>query len=220
MSAVLRSVDGRSLPVLDTLVRQVPSPNPEAPLNAEIARLNERIAALEYEVAGHPAAIEEAQRQGVADGREAAVADYAAAQSESLAALRQGVDDAVAVFAGRMAALDELAAVLASECLAAMFGDPGERGRQLADAIRHQVKRLGSSAILKVSLSSHDIGDDTALTALADELGYPALHLARDHGLGRGECRMQLRLGEVDVGIDSQFARLRAALHALAGGAA
>ncbi len=222
MSAIIKSADaGERVRPFATGIAAFPPAAPQVDpevsrLQAEVARLRqaletgaERIDRLEADAgetfeAGRTAGFEAGQREG--DNLRA----------ESLAALRAGLDGALEAFRSDMAALNGLAVLVARESLARLVGDDSQRQGLVTTLLGQQLKALEAAAVVRIEVSSHDFADADALNALAASVANPAIEVVAETSLASGDCRIRLKLGSLDVGIDQQWQGLHALLGELA----
>lgn len=192
------------------IVSTEPSPSTESPeleaLRAECGRLSEALAA-----AGHRAdeAIAAALEQGRADAR--------ADDAKKLASLGEALGRASVVWRDRLASLDGLAAQLVGASVSKIFGDWDEGAELVIRAVRARLKILRREAVVAVQVSAADFPDQAALEATAEQVGSPGCRLLIDPDLSAGDCRIDLKLGAVDVAPRGQIAAIAALLEALAG---
>lgn len=216
-SAVSRSAQVRAFGL------SAPDPEP-SPLVLELERLRSdlaageaREAALRAELAGRDQAetlaCDAARAEGKAEGE--ALAD--ARHAERLTRLSEAVEAAQAVFADKLALIERLAAGFAGEALARITGDPERHAELLTATIARELKGMATDAIVAVEVSASDFPDADGLTALARTTPVPAV-VEAVRSLPSGGCRIRLKLGEIDLSLHSQSARLRQILHSHADG--
>lgn len=177
---------------------------------AELARV--RAEALKAAEA-HLAALRDVEAKARAAGRLEVEADAAA----SLELLRAGLQEAVARLALDRAAIEALAIALASEALGRVFADPEGRAAMVTDIIRRQLELLSAQAVLLIQVSSADFSNEADLSALAGATGIGTAQIQASAQLSPGDCRMKLRLGELDAGLGRQWGRLQDTLGELFG---
>jgi type III secretion protein L len=157
-------------------------------------------------------AVAAARAEGELQGK--AAADEGVAKR--LAALEKGVEKAVAGWNDRLAGLDGLTASLARAALAKLIdGDEGH-SRFVAAVIARQMRLLRRDSLVAIRVSSADFPDDGSLAALASEARTGSVRIVADSDLASAECRIDLQLGHIDVGVGTQWAQLAAFLDALA----
>ena len=140
-----------------------------------------------------------------------------ARRAEQLALFEAGLTRARAEVLDQLNALEGLAAQVAREALGRVLGDDSGRREMLVAVIRRQFAELEAQSILAVSVSRADFADEAELQGLADALGRPVLSLGISDELKPGDCRIQLSLGALEVGLDQQRRRLDQVLLELSG---
>ena len=179
-----------------------------------IAALEERNAALEAELrqAVDAASVLEdsAFERGLGEG----AARAASREEDRLAALAAGLADAQKDFSARLAQLDIIALEVAQTALVRLFADDTLYPGMVAATLRCQMADLERNMAIRACISPADFPDEAALAALSALL--PGLDLVRDPALTPGDCRIDLRLGRIDAGIDGQWSRLSALIDDMA----
>jgi flagellar biosynthesis/type III secretory pathway protein FliH len=216
MSTLIKSSSGAVVRPLGAALRP-----PVSPLEEECERLRQRIAALEGELGRRDATIAElhaeiprTEEKAKAEGRALGFNDAQDRQEERVALLDAGIRQAQTRLNENMSSLERLAALLARECLDTVLGDAKHRASSVRKIIASQVAKIEKSSVLAIELSKADFPDDEALAALAQEL-RPAT-LGASEAMAPGGCRMTLRLGTIEVGLDRQWTSLRAVLDSIA----
>lgn len=189
-------------PVVEAIDNAPPASSPEVlALQAEIDRL-------ETQLAEQRRSTERAIIAAHREGRDEVVADDAA----RIAAIERGIDAALTTWRDRLAEIDRLAVVLARAALAKVFGDDADRAGRVARAIEHRVAQLQPRMIVGVTVSADDFAGGT-LADLAARLD-PSVALTAAPG-APGSCRIDLRLGTVDLDPATQWMILDRALREL-----
>ena len=189
----------------------VPAPvvDPElVALRVECEALKARLGERDAKVSELRAEADAAFKSGEAAGRDAGLREAEDQNEKRLARLEAGIDKAQAEFADALAGLERLAPVLAHEALATLLGKADERPQLVAAVVRNQVQTLDMRAVLQIEVSASDFPDDDALAALEGRLGSlgPIIHASVS--LKSGECRIRLKLGTLDIGLDRQWTEL------------
>lgn len=205
---ILAPLRGEALPRADTPL----NPSPPHPLELEVERLRAELAARDAAIADHAEALILARAEGEASGREAAELDFTADHAEALERLDDGIAAALADLARELPMAQALALLALREVLARLFGDPGEREALLAGLLSHQLDRIGRELAVVIEVSRLDFPDTRDLDRLAEQTGLGADRLKALIDLPQGACRMRLRLGTIDLGIDRQWGAVRALL--------
>lgn len=205
-------------PAAQQFVRPLGEARPPLPA-ALHERRSEREAALEEEIDALGAALAqqrdaaaEAEAQAREEGRREgrAAADEAAAErratlEEALAALRAGLDV-------RLDGIEQLAALLARAALARLFDEWCDGAEFVQRSLARQLALLRRETVLAVHVSAADFGDEAALAALAARANATGIALRADTALPSGGCRIDLRLGHVDLARCRQWRQLAALL--------
>lgn len=219
MNAVIKSGAGISARRFSSVRPQAPAQPPERPAETaldprdeEIARLRALLAQRDREIARFPERLDEARAEGEAAGREQMAAAITEDRSAALKLLGEAVGGARSQLDSALAELPALAVGVAREVLEAMFDDSDQRLWTLAALIRRHLAEIGEEMVLAVDVSAADFPEPGELEQLASAAGFdPALLTARAE-LPGGACRIQLRLGVHDVGIDRQWGAFRSLL--------
>ena len=189
-----------------------PEPVPANPLLREIEQLRAALAEREAEIAGHAVALAAARAEGEAAGREAAELDFAADHAAALERLEDGIAAAQAELAKAMPMAEALALLALREALDKLFGDPARYHDLIAGLLNRQLDRIGRELTIAVEVSRLDFPDTRDLASLAEATGLGTERLKAQIDLPQGACRMKLRLGTLDLGIDRQWSAVRALL--------
>lgn len=190
-----------------------PLPDPEVvALREEQAQLRHQLETARTDLADLRRQAGDAFGKGEAEGRAAGRHEAEDTSAKALALLEGGVGRAVAEVARALESLERLAPELARQALAGVLGETDDRAGLVAAIVRRQLKTLETQAILHISVSTADFGDGTALSDLSRSLGANQVDLRVDGALKSGDCRIRLRLGTLDVGLDQQWGRLSALL--------
>jgi len=192
-----------------------PAPNPEIlALKNELTRLSEALTKANLEIDETRAEVEHARQEGEAKGRESALKAAKEERDQRDELLELGIQQALSQLAEDTKSLETLAALLAREALAKILDDPAQYPDLVARIIRRQVAMIDEQSILKVQVSSADFAED--LGALQTVVGHLGLDIIAVGELKPGECKFQLQLGEIDVGVKQQWAALSGALSEIA----
>lgn len=216
-SAAIEQV--RALPRAGQPAAEVTAPRP-SPLQAELAAAQAELETLRAEAAQHQIAIEKltqgvetAYREGEAAGRDQGRREAEERQTERLAALGEGVERAVDLFATSLSSeAEQLAVKIGREALRSILGNVGGYSDLLTRIVQKQIQAVGADSILTVDVSTDDFPDPAQLAALSAAIGHPGLDLRAIEALTSGECVLGLRLGTLDAGISRQWDGLDALL--------
>lgn len=193
--------------------RAVAEESAAAALSAEIARLKAALGAAE---ARHAEELKKAAADSFADGERAGRADAARNEAASLEALRAGIAAGVAGIGRRFDQLESLAGALCRVALEDVFSPSHDYREQCARMLRRQIETLKPDTVLGVAVSAADFQEDGALTDLAREFGLEPANFRIDPALEAGACRLQLRLGQLDLSLSDHWDGLCAAFRAMA----
>jgi flagellar biosynthesis/type III secretory pathway protein FliH len=221
--SVIKSADVGSVVRVRALAAEAPRLDPatiaqaawegeRTTLLGDLAMLTERVQVRDGEIARLEAEVAAARREGEALGHAEGLKAGAEVGVQALARLGEGIDQASRQLAEALSALDRLAVAVARNGLAKVLGDPELHAQLLGAALRHQLANLQAQAVLVVEVSRRDFADPDALAALARAADRPGLELQASSDLDPGECRINLRLGALEVGVGQQWGRLRAEL--------
>jgi len=179
-------------------------------LRGEVERLRAKIAEQEVAIADHPSALEKARADGEAAGRVTGLREADDGREALAAKIATATQLALERFAQEVASLERLAPMLAIEGLGRVFEPSDQRAELVRDVIRRQMSGLERQAVVCVEVSSADFPDADALPSVSG-----AEVRALDE-MKSGDCRIRLKLGALEVGLDQQWDRLREVLIDLA----
>lgn len=179
-------------------------------LRGEVDRLRAKIAEQDAAIAAHPAALEKACADGEAAGRVTGLREADDGREALAGMIAAATQLALERFAQEIASLERLAPMLAIEGLGRVFEPSDQRGELVREVIRRQMSDLERRAVVCVEVSSADFTDADALPSVSG-----AEVRALDE-LKSGDCRIRLKLGALEVGLDQQWDRLREVLIDLA----
>ncbi|MFA7603944.1 MAG: hypothetical protein WCY29_13120 [Novosphingobium sp.] len=186
--------------------REGPLPDP---LLAENERLQNLIGQKEAEIAGLHKAVLAARKEGEDSGRLAMECELEESRERALELLRNGIGKALEALSDLGERAELLALLLARTAIEKLFGEESARQSIVADLIRHQVRQIDKRSILGVEVSRLDFPDTNEVAGLAAGLNIDPKAVAVSDDLGAGGCRMKLRLGMLDIGLDQQWGALR-----------
>ena len=211
MSAVIKSGAGDRVRGL-SVVPLTPEPSEDARrIRALEARLETALAearALSEEVERVEAVVTAARAEGRAEGVAAGRREADDRAHELLGAVSKASQEAVTAFRDQLTALGDLSGGLAAAALERIVGEANGRQDLILETARRAVSQTFAGSVVRVEVSGADFQDQNAL---ASALGAGCEALIRDD-LPSGACRLSLRMGEADLDLDGQTARLRAVL--------
>jgi flagellar biosynthesis/type III secretory pathway protein FliH len=218
MTAIIKSRGTGGGPPVRALRKADDAPQPSPAererdvLRAQAVQLRGQMAALQAAVESHADELADAARKADAEGYARGLADAPKLEAERLAILRSGVEGAQTSVAASLSAIEGLAAQLARTCLEKLFGSAEPRADLVCDLIHARLARMQDAALVSIRVSADDFSGDTATARIR---GLPALArtaIVIDPLLPSGSCRMTVRLGEIDIGLDQQWSSLRTVL--------
>jgi type III secretion protein L len=219
MNTVIKVGSAREAEVVTPYAPTIPHRTIEAPppdqrqeeLDKLHALLAERDAALEE----LKSQIAKARIEGEESGRIAAELAAEDSRAKALELLGKGIEEAREALADGRERMEALALLIARNALDKLFGDDRERKAAIGDLVMRQLSTIERQMLLQIEVSRLDFPDTGELAALAHELGLAAQYISADSDLPAGACRMQLRVGTLDVGVDQQWGAIRGLLDEL-----
>jgi flagellar biosynthesis/type III secretory pathway protein FliH len=218
MSGIIKSLDRARHGEIRPLARpsQPPQEDEQDRLRARIAQLETEMRQRDQVQAGLRADIDAALLRGKDEGRAAGLREAEDRQAARLALLEKNLRDARARMDEGFASLERLAVLVAEECLDTILGERKYRAGALRKIVAKQLAGIEKSALLAIELSSIDFADAEALAAVESDVASSKVAVSASAEIAPGGCRMTLRLGRMDVGIDRQWGTLRTVLGEIA----
>jgi flagellar biosynthesis/type III secretory pathway protein FliH len=212
MTAIIKSADAamtaavRPIPPADMAAASaVPrGDDREERLEACIAELEERIAALTREAEDLRAEAAAALARGEEKGREMGKRDAEDRERERLDLLEKGILAGRKELAEALGATERLAALLARDCLDKLFADASANADRVCALLRAQMVQIEQHELLAVVVSAADFSEE-GLERLRTVVPDRAVELRRDADLPAGSCKLRARLGEIDIGLGTQW---------------
>ena len=184
----------------------------------ELAALQIQVDSQTHELRKLRELVIEREKSAYADGYEAGEAHGRAAAVERAqareAVLAQGVSDAAEKLEQALLRLDGTASTLAMAAVDEIVGDAADVKERVQQVVRRQLGRLREAFPLRVRVSHEDFPDLELLKRMLHGDGLDGVEVVADTSLDSGECRIRLRLGEVDAGIRQQLKALASILGA------
>lgn len=222
MRAIIKSSDTTMLSAVRAvggLVEPEPVPpaeNPFAALEGRIAHLEDMLAKRERDIDRLQNEVKTARAEGEATGRKHGREEAENREADRIVLLEEATEWARARFADYLADTESLAAILTRECLGKLFQEPGFRGDAVIAILKAQMTRLEAKTLVSIRVSAEDFSDES-LAVMAHRLGIEDISIERDSELSAGGCVLKPRLGEIDVGLETQWRAVRALLDSIAG---
>lgn len=154
----------------------------------------------------------EAREAGMKAGRREARDDIA----QRIALIEKGVEQARTAWDDRLAGIDALAVMLARSALAKVFGGGADLADLVTRAIDARMRVLRGESVVGIRVSASDFPDEEALGSLRAHADTRGIDVVADPTLRAGDCRLDLQLGHIDLGIGSHWRELDHFFEALA----
>lgn len=183
-----------------------------AALTEDKDALAETLEVREADLARMQLELDAAVAEAEARGRAAGLAEGAEAKAESLEILEDAARKAMDQLRGDLRGMETLAVALAKAALAKVFGDDRDMAARVARLVRRQLEGLDRAAVLRIEVAAADFADAAALADLSLAAGLEGIEVKAIDLLPPGDCRIRLRLGELEVGLGQQWGRLSALL--------
>ena len=172
-----------------------------ATLREENSKLKEAVAELRRAAPQNEIlAREEGKREGLASARRD--------DEQRFNLLAETASAASAGWDQRLDSLENLSALIARTALSKLFDGADDYSDFIARMISRQIRVLRRETIVAIRVSPQDFGDPEALSALAAGIGTASTIIVSDPELAAGECRLDLQLGHIDLGLRSQWGEL------------
>ncbi|GAB5096243.1 hypothetical protein YK56LOC_19590 [Caballeronia sp. HLA56] len=179
-------------------------------LQQQVADLRAAYAQLELDAV---ATRTNAREEGYAEGLAAGKVQASLRRAEHEAALRDGLNTAMAKFDATLRALEPLSIEIALTALERIFGDAEGLTRLVERTARHHVSQLSAKSIVMLEVSAEDFASDAEVAdAMSPTLRGDSVRLRVNPQLKAGQCLVRLSLGTLDISLDSQLGRIRDAL--------
>ena len=204
-------------------IRPVPQPNPrQAPPGPDttpredprLMRLSE-LEALVHQLRDEAAAARDDARAAFAHGRSEGIRQgleqAESLEAERIAQLSGALLGARARFDEALVEVDRLAAWLARSALDKLFGETDGNGDRVCALLRHQFETIERAGVVEVAVSGEDF-PDTAIGRVRELVGSDTIAICRDPDLHSGSCILRPRLGEIDIGLQTQWQAVGALL--------
>lgn len=179
-----------------------------SPSDARIAALTEEVAILRESLRLEKERSKEKASAALEEGRRRAADAWQRDEAAVLAILEDHLTDAASQMAGAFDRAERAGLALALAALERVLGPGAERAGLLEEIVQHQMRHLRSQQVLAVHVSAAEFTGTHGLGALRKRLSARQTDLIEDPSLQPGECRIRLRLGELEVGPDVQWKAL------------
>lgn len=162
--------------------------------------------------ANHVRALEATRAQA----RKEADLAYERDDARALALLQAAIAAAVETFGVRLAQAEPFAALLCQTALAKVFSHPENYRELVSRAISRQIAGLRLETVIAVDVSPADFQDEASFAGLGKVIGSDRVEIRRDPQLASGDCRIDLRLGHIEISLPRHWDELQALLRRLA----
>ncbi len=149
-------------------------------------------------------------------GREAGRAEIEKDESQALQLLESGCRSALDQWKDRLGSLDLLALALTKATVHKILGNGSDGAGMVGAILAEQLHAIEDQTSITVMVSAEDFTDESSVNELGQRLDDPRLAIVRDGRLESGDCRIRLRLGEVDIGLPTQLAAFDRAIGQMA----
>jgi flagellar biosynthesis/type III secretory pathway protein FliH len=210
-NVIKSGVSAQIKPLFGTGAAAKPETEPvavEAGKRSQLDMLEDQIAALKAEIAGHEAALKKAHEEGYEAGQEAAEAEFEDSREQALEKLTEGVETANADLQLALQSFESHALQLAAQALDTLIGEDGMHRQILAAMIAKQVSALGKTGILAVTVSRSDFPDSRELLQAAPELSGIETKITVDDDLPAGRCDITLLMGNAEIDLNRSWAEI------------
>jgi flagellar assembly protein FliH len=199
--------------------RETPGSAARAKLEAEKTALVREVDEMKLALAEADKKRGETEQRAKAEGHAEGLKAAEAAEAERLAALEAALAEMTSAWNERLQGLDELAARIARTALSKLFDSWEDAAEFVTRSIARQVRLMRRETIMAIRVSRDDFPDEAALADLAARAKTGSVRILADADLSPGECRADLQLGHLDLGLRSQRKEVTRLLDSLADGA-
>lgn len=202
--ARVRDFSGRSKARPDTVAVADPFEAERAALRLEIERLSRALANAAKDV---DATVSRAREEGLTAGRKESV-ERADARTRLL---QDALGKAVKAFEARLDLLDGLSPALVRAALEKLLGDATNWTALSEAMVARHLGTLRRSSVVAVCVSPEDYRDADDLRSL----GLGEHRIVLDSQLRAGACRIECKLGQLDLDVRQQWSELASLLEAM-----
>lgn len=206
------------LPTRPEAARERVQPAPSVPLQDELSDARAQVAHLRDELAAARTAGIRAQAEARAAGRREGEADAADESERRLAAIGEGLAAAAAAWSQRLDALEPLAVLVARAVLLKLIATDERMDELVTRSIARQMELVRRDTVVSIRVSAADFPDDAALVGLSAATGTGDRVILADQALEPGSCRIELLLGEIELGVRTRWREAAQLLEAQACG--
>jgi flagellar biosynthesis/type III secretory pathway protein FliH len=201
----------------DFLLEQLADEAPAPFRDPELSALERRAAALERELEETRASLASRIEAARTEGRQEAALAHKRDDAKALATLEAAAKSSLERLDERLVAIEAFALLMSETALQKVFAGAQDFRDLMSRAVKRQVDQLRAETVLGVNVSASDFPDEASLQKLAASLGAGRVAIARDAKLPRGEARIDLRLGRIELSLPEHWASLQTLLRSLPG---
>lgn len=201
-------------PAADTSTSQTKIENPFALENERLLLLLEE---RDAKITEHSDAVKNAFSEGEEAGRAAAEAEFDNDRAAALALLSDGIEAAKVVLNNALENSESIALMVAQIALDKMFGELTLRKAATVDLIKQQFEQIGHDSFVVLEVSRGDFPNTDEVAELCASLSIMPESVRVSENLEPGDCRMQMELGSLSIGINQQWGAIRELLENMAG---
>lgn len=195
--------------------RTAPKAPPPASAPAPVVEARLSLAEVEVLVADRVAqasrkAAETATEKAYKEGFTAGAASVELSQRQWLEKLQTGIDQSLTQIDQKLAEIEHLSVKVACLTLERVLGCDEARSQLLQQIVRNQLSLLSDSSVLRVRLSERDLRACPELMGALEATYGARVQIVQDAQLTSGGCILELKLGQIDAGIDTHLDLIRA----------
>ncbi len=181
----------------------VSTPEPRMTL-AEAEKLAAERVAQALQHASEEAA-DKAYQEGFADGAKSVESQ----QQLVIKKLQDAISQSHSKLEEKLATLEQLALQLVQTMMERVLGADTNRAFVLQQIVQHQMSQLANGSVLRLRLSEQTLRDNPELDARLRDQHADQVQVLADHNLPKGGCVIDLNLGQIDAGIETQLGLLQ-----------
>jgi len=135
---------------------------------------------------------------------------YARDEEAQLATLKTGLQSALLSLKEKLDDNESLALLLAQQALKPVFSPHADYKDQVGRMISLQTQKLHKDLVLSVDVSSKDFSDTDKFSSLGKELGLDMDRLQVSEDLKAGDCRIELKIGQINLSLEDHWNGIKA----------
>lgn len=150
-------------------------------------------------------ATDKAYQEGFADGAKSIESQ----QQLVIKKLQEAIAHSHAKLEAALGGLEQLAVQMTQTMMERVLGADGNRDHILRQIVQHQMSQLANGSALRLRLSDQTLQDAPELESHLREHYGDQVQVLGDKTLPKGGCIIDLGLGQIDAGIETQLGLLR-----------